>query len=142
MPAGQPLRKPRPFPPNVLDIQAPQYPLPEPAPKPRRQRRTVPAQRPALPEPRRLSASERRLVEWMYRHLAFRFGAAALVRQYGAKAILVAVHDGMMIWNERRVSTYEGDRRVIRTVEERIINPRIISPPAFLRHVLKPLDRR
>jgi hypothetical protein len=141
MPSGQPLRQPRRLPPNVLDLSAPQYALAETQAKAPRQRRPAHTRRPALPAPRRLSASEERLTRWLYRHLHFRFGARALVRKYGARVILDAVHDGIMIWNERRVGTYDDDgQRIVKTVDERIINPAIISPPAFLCHMLKALD--
>jgi len=146
MSSGQPVRQPHPLPPNVLDIHAPQFALPEPRPKGTRQRRTVPARRPALPAPRRLSSSEERLAEWMYRHLSFRFGARALVRRYGAKAILDALHDGIMIWTTRPLALNDPRRTlpagVSETVEERIVNPAIILPPAYLCHVLKGLDKR
>lgn len=146
MPSGMPLRQPHPLPPNVLDIHAPQFGLPEPAEKAPRRRRTVPAKRPGLPVPRQLSASESRLADWMRQHLGFQYGARAVVRQYGAKAILDAVHDGLMIRQRRNLAI--NDRRrtlpagVAQMVEERIVNPRIISPPAYLRHVLRGLDGR
>ena len=145
MPGGMPLRQPHRLPPNVLDIHAPQFGLPEPAEKAPRRRRAVPAKRPAAPpSPRRLTASENRLADWMRQHLGFQYGARGVVRQYGAKAILDAVHDGLMIRQRRNLAI--NDRRrtlpagVTEMVEERVVNPRIISPPAYLRHVLKGLD--
>ena len=82
------------------------------------------------------------MVAWLYGRLGFRFGAQTLVRQYGARAILECVHDGVMIWHERHAATYENGQRVVTTIDERIVNPRIVSPPAYLCHLLKGLDLR
>lgn len=137
LPARQPRRR---FPPNVYDLSAPQYALPETRAKSPRQRK--PAAAKGAPVPRRLTPSEERLALWMKSTLGFRFGARNLVRQYGTRAILEAVHDGVMIWQERRVGRYQDGQRIIDIVDERVRNPAIISPPAYLCHLLRGLDVR
>jgi len=133
----QPARK---LPPGVLDIDAPQYSFPPNFPEVNSPTpRVVPT---AIPNsiaqaPRRLSATDARLVRFLRSRLGFQFGAEYFVRKHGAHAILAALHDGILVWIERHETYHdaEGNRR-LRTVDERVPNPRLKSPAAVLNKML------
>lgn len=117
-------------------MHAPQYSFPE------ADSATSPASRTAIPKsipqaPRPLSPTDARLVRFLRSRLGFHFGAEYFVRKHGAHAILAALHDGILVWIERHESYHdaEGNRRV-RTMDERVPNPRLKSPAACLNKML------
>lgn len=116
------------LPPGVLDIHAPQHPLPieDPQSPPDAQHAAPPPDPVAQDRPRRprpLTASEGRLARYLESHLYWGFGAKTFVRKHGAPAILDALHDGVVIWDELNTRW--------------TVNPRLRNPAAFLNHLLK-----
>lgn len=135
-PPQPPQKRPSSLPPGVMDMRAPQYDLPG------LNSATSPAIRTAIPisipqAPRRLSPTDARLVRFLRSRLGFTFGAEAFVRKHGAHAILAALHDGVMIWQERRQGRPgPNGTRIIETWDERVPNPRLKSPAACLNKML------
>jgi hypothetical protein len=124
-----------------MSIGAPQYALPDeqedPTAAPQPALRRLPVPNPALQPPRPLTATDRRLARYLRRTLGFQFGAEHFVRKHGTQAILAAIHDGIMVWQEHQVGRPgPNGTRIIETVESRIPNPHLKSPAAYLNKML------
>jgi hypothetical protein len=96
---------------------------------------------------RPLQLSERVLVVWLREKLRTA-GATAMVREYGARAVLDALYDGVVceeaVMEERAVGTGRswGDGapvqtyRLVEVGRRRVVSPQLRSPGGFLRRLL------
>jgi len=100
---------------------------------------------PPTPTPttrRRARASERFLAAWLNRHLGTA-GAAGMIRQFGTRAILDALYDGIIVETtitRLRLDDTGHERHHYETV--RTINPGLRSPGGFLREYLRSQQRQ
>lgn len=132
MPA-QPARR---LPPGIIDIAAPQFPLERPHVDPQPAEQEPVASPSARPVTRALTGLERALVRYLKVKVGFHYGADHFVRRHGSAAILAALCDGVMVWDDH----YEGwDARRQQPIGGAIgwtANPRLRSPAAYLNKIL------
>jgi hypothetical protein len=108
--------------PYQLDPRPALEPLPSRAPATHGEGRGGERENPSLPDPAvvlSLTPSAQRLARWLEREL-HATGARAMIRRYGTRAILAALHDGI----------------VVRTNWGHAIRPELHSPGGFLRWLL------
>ncbi len=117
------------LPPGVMDMRAPQRPLPlsgADVARPER-RELAPKDEPAAkgrPEaPRPLFAAESLLARFLTARLNWGYGSRHFVRKYGARAVLDALYDGVIEWDD--------------TYEHYIPNPALRRPAAYLNWLMK-----